>query len=81
MSKGLVQNYSLQGRSRGTTQTRASQMLKPNIHIRQTIRVIRGDKVVGERCESCSGFSFRLGKGITPTLSKEFKHRKGCRLA
>lgn len=54
--------------------------LKQNINFRSTVRLVKDGKVVGERCSVCSGFQLRKG-GIRPTLTSNFSHKKGCKLA
>lgn len=54
--------------------------MKQNINFRSTVRLVKAGKVVGERCSSCSGFQLKKG-GIRPTLSSNFLHKKGCKLA
>lgn len=57
---------------------KVSVSMNQNINFRRTIRVVRDGTVLGERCSSCSGLRFSKGR-ISPTLSSNFVHKKGCK--
>jgi hypothetical protein len=54
--------------------------MQQNINFRKTVRLVKDGKIVGERCSFCSGIQFKKGK-LVPTLSSNFQHKKGCKLA